>query len=368
MRGRPVKAQQEKNEDNWMQIGIPKEIKPLEGRVSLIPDAVSELVHHGHVVRVQSGAGDASGYPDEAYRQAGAEVVATADEVYAAPLIVKVKEPVEGELSLLRPEHIVFSYLHLAALPELTQKLCDIGLTAIGFETVEESGGGLPLLAPMSDIAGRIAVQIGANLLQRPQGGKGVLLGGLPGTARGRVVVLGAGTVGTNAAIMAAGMGAEVIVLDRNRDKLARMRSLGDNVTGLYAYADGIAAQVARADVLVGAILVTGQRTPHLVSREQVASMQPGSVIIDVSVDQGGCIETTRPTDYREPTFVEEGVIHFGVTNMPGAVPRTASQALTSAIMPYVLRLCDPDWQATEALSGAINVAGRKVVHPALQV
>jgi alanine dehydrogenase len=233
---------------------------------------------------------------------------------------------------------------------------------------LEATGGGLPLLAPMSDIAGRLALQIGANLLHRPQGGKGVLLGGLPGTPRGRVVILGAGTAGSNAALMAAGMGAEVVVFDRNRDKLARMRALGDNVTGLYAYADSIAGQVARADVLVGAVLVTGQRTPHLVSREQVASMQAGSVIIDISVDQGGCVETTRPTDYRSPTFVEEGVIHFGVTNMPGAVPKTASQALSTAIMPYVLQLATPNWRDNAALSGAVNVADGKVVHPALQV
>ncbi|MGD8742610.1 MAG: alanine dehydrogenase [Granulosicoccaceae bacterium] len=351
-----------------MQIGVPKEIKPLEGRVSMIPDAVSELVRHGHEVLVQAGAGEASGYSDAAYRAAGAQLVASPADVYAASLIVKVKEPVEGDLPLLRPDHTVFSYLHLAALPALTRQLCDIGLTAIGFETLEATGGGLPLLAPMSDIAGRLALQIGANLLHRPQGGKGVLLGGLPGTPRGRVVILGAGTAGSNAALMAAGMGAEVVVFDRNRDKLARMRALGDNVTGLYAYADSIAGQVARADVLVGAVLVTGQRTPHLVSREQVASMQAGSVIIDISVDQGGCVETTRPTDYRSPTFVEEGVIHFGVTNMPGAVPKTASQALSTAIMPYVLQLATPNWRDNAALSGAVNVADGKVVHPALQV
>lgn len=351
-----------------MHIGIPREIKPLEGRVSLVPDAVSQLCAHGHTVLVEQGAGEASGYADEAYRAAGATLVATAAEVYAAGLIVKVKEPVAGDIPHLRAEQLLFSYLHLAAEPALTAQLCEIGVTAIGFETVALPDGSLPLLAPMSDIAGRLAVQIGTNLLYRPHGGKGILLGGLPGTPRGRVVILGAGTAGSNAARMAAGIGAEVVVFDRNRDKLAAMRALAGNVTGLYAYADNIAAEVARADLLIGAVLVTGQRTPHLVSTAQVASMSPGSVIVDISVDQGGCIETIRPTDYRDPTFVEQGVVHFGVTNMPGAVPRTASQALSAAIMPYVLRLCGPGWQDDTALRGAINVAAGAPVHPALQV
>jgi alanine dehydrogenase len=350
-----------------MQIGVPKEIKPLEGRVALVPAATAELVRNGHSVRVQAGAGLASGYDDEAFSKAGAEVVDSAAAVYEAELIVKVKEPVEADLALLREGQLLFSFLHLAAEPALTARLCDIGLIGVAFETVQLSSGGLPLLAPMSDIAGRLSVQIGANLLHRPQGGKGLLLGGLPGTPRGRVVILGAGTAGTGAAIMAAGIGAEVVVFDRNPDKLARMRALGDNVTGLYSYADSIAEQVAQADLLVGAVLVTGERAPHLVSAVDVAQMQAGSVIIDISVDQGGCIETTRPTDYRQPTFVEHGVVHFGVTNMPGAVPRTASQALSAAILPWVEKLTRSDWRsASPELSAAVNVDAGKVVYPAL--
>ncbi len=350
-----------------MQIGVPKEIKPLEGRIALVPAATAELVRKGHSVRVQAGAGKASGYDDDAYSQAGADIVDSAAAVYEAELIVKVKEPVEADLVLLRDDHLLFSFLHLAAEPALTARLCDIGLTAVAFETVQLSSGGLPLLAPMSDIAGRLSAQIGANLLHRQNGGKGLLLGGLPGTPRGRVVILGAGTAGTGAAIMAAAMGSEVVVFDRNPDKLARMRALGDNVTGLYSYADYIVEQVAQADLLVGAVLVTGERAPHLVSAADVANMQAGSVIIDISVDQGGCIETTRPTDYRQPTFVEHGVIHFGVTNMPGAVPRTASQALSAAIMPWVEKLTHSDWRrASPELSAAVNVDAGNIVYPAL--
>lgn len=351
-----------------MRIGVPKEIKPLEGRVSLIPDAVAELVRHGHQVLLQSGAGEASGYADALYAAAGATIVDSAEAVYAAEMMVKVKEPIEGDLALLRADQLLFSFLHLAAAPALTQRLCDIGLTALAFETLQLSNGALPLLAPMSDIAGRLSVQIGTHLLHRPQGGKGILLGGLPGTPRGRVVILGAGNAGSNAAAMAAGIGAEVVVFDKNSDKLARMRALGDNVTGLYAYADSIAEQVARADLLVGAVLITGQKAPHLVSAEQVATMQPGSVIIDISVDQGGCIATIRPTDYRQPTYIEHGVVHFGVTNMPGAVPRSASQALSAAILPWVEQIATAGWRESSTLRSAINVEAGKPVHPALLV
>ena len=349
-----------------MHIGIPREIKPLEGRVGLVPAAVGELVAAGHRVSIEQGAGLPSGYPDGDYRAVGAEVLADAAAVYgAAELIVKVKEPVEPELGLLRPEHRLFSYLHLAAAPALTERLCAIGLTAVAFETVAE-GGGLPLLAPMSDIAGRIAVQVGTHLLHRPAGGKGVLLGGLPSVPRGRVVILGAGQAGGNAARAAAALGAEVAVFDRMPAKLAQMHELGPNVSALYPYPQAVAAAVRSADLLIGAVLITGARAPHLVSREQVAGMQPGSVIVDIAVDQGGCIETTRPTTYEAPTYVEEGVIHFTVTNMPGAVPRTASGALSAALVPYVHRLASPDWEQDAALVGGINVRDGKVVHPAL--
>jgi alanine dehydrogenase len=349
-----------------MDIGIPREIKVLEGRVALIPAAVVDLCQHGHTVFVEAGAGQASGYADAAYEQAGARLVENAAELYSrSRLVVKVKEPVAGDLEHLTADHIVFSYLHLAALPDLTRQLQDIGLTAIGFETVVHQGQ-LPLLAPMSDIAGRLSVQIGSNLLYRPNGGKGMLLGGLPGVERGRVVVLGAGTAGGNAALMAAALGAEVTVFDRNRDKLVRMRALGGNVTGLHSYGESIAEAVQGADLLIGAILVPGQKATHLVSETMVKTMQPGSVIVDISVDQGGCIETTQPTDYSQPTFQKHGVTHFGVTNMPGAVPRSSSQALSAAILPWVERLAEPGWRDEPALAGAVNVEAGKVVHPAL--
>jgi len=350
-----------------MKIGIPKEIKTLEGRVGLVPEACAEMIHHGHEVYVQSTAGVLSGYTDEDYKKAGAHITPDAVSTYdAAELIVKVKEPVEGDLSHLRSNHILFSYLHLAAEPELLKKLQSIGLTAIAFETVQ-SGRYLPLLAPMSDIAGRLSVQIGSNLLQQPHGGRGLLLGGLPAAERGHVVILGAGVAGSNAAAVAQNLGANVTVFDPNRDKLVAVRALGPNVTGLHPYRHAIEEHVKTADLLVGAVLIPGARAPHLVDADLVKSMKSGSVIVDISVDQGGCIETTRPTNYANPTFIWEGVVHFGVTNMPGAVPRSASQALSAALVPYILRLCQPDWEQSEDLAMGINIKAGKVVHPALQ-
>jgi alanine dehydrogenase len=349
-----------------MHIGIPREIKTLEGRVALVPDAFAELARHGHRVLVEQGAGRASGYDDEAYRAAGAEVVAEADALYAAAeLIVKVKEPVGPELERLRPDHLLFSYLHLAANPALLRGLLDIGLTAVAFETVAE-GGALPLLAPMSDVAGRIATQVGAHLLHAPKGGKGLLLGGLPGAARGHVVVLGAGVAGGNAARVAADLGARVTVFDRQRDKLEHMRALGPNVTGLYPFHAALARAVAEADLFVGAVLIPGAKAPRLVGEDMVRTMQPGSVVVDISIDQGGCVETIRPTTWAEPTFEWEGVVHFGVTNMPGAVPRSASQALSASLLPYVLPLAAPDWREVPSLAAGVNVAAGQVVHPAL--
>lgn len=351
-----------------MRIGVPSEVKILEGRVALIPAAVGQLVAAGHEVFVQQGAGNKSGYPDEQFRQAGARLAENAEQLYGeATLIVKVKEPQAQELPLLREDHILFSYLHLAAELELMSSLQAIGLTAVAFETVETEQRQLPLLAPMSDIAGRIAVQVGTHLLYQPQGGKGILLGGVPAAERGRVVVLGAGTAGGAATIMAAALGAEVTVFDRNRDKLASMRALGNNVTGLYPYPDALHEAVVNADMIVGAILVTGARAPHLVGADTVREMGDGSVILDISVDQGGCIETTRPTTYDAPTFVWEGVTHFGVTNMPGAVPRTASQALCASLIPYVLRLAQEDWREDASLRRGINLENGEIVHPALQ-
>jgi len=350
-----------------MRIGIPREIKPREGRVGLIPAACVELVRNGHEVFVEAGAGEKSGYSDPIYRDIGVTVLPSARDVYGkAQMVVKVKEPIAGDLDLLRKDHLLFCYLHLAALPDLTRRLCDIGLTAVAFETVEDSLGRLPLLAPMSDIAGRLSIQIGTHLLHQPQGGKGILLGGVPAAKRGRVVILGGGVAGGNAAVVAAGLGAEVIVFDKDRDKLVAARALGPNVTGLYPHIADVADAVRTADIVVGAVLITGARAPHVVTANMVKSMQPGSVIVDISVDQGGCVETTKPTTYEAPTYVWEGVIHFTVTNMPGAVPRTSSQALSAAIAPYANRLADGDWQGDEDLRKGINVQAGKVVHPAL--
>lgn len=350
-----------------MRIGIPREVKTLEGRVGLVPAAAAELVRAGHEVAIEQGAGRLSGYSDDDYRVVGVGLQPDAAALYGwAQMVVKVKEPQPQEWPLLRADHLLFCYLHLAAEPALTDALLRIGLTAVGFETVEEAGGRLPLLAPMSDIAGRIAVQAGANLLSAPQGGKGVLLGGLPAAERGHVVVLGAGVAGGSAVATAAALGARVTVFDRNRDKLAAMRALGANVTGLYPYADAVARSVMTADLLVGAVLVPGARAPHVVDADTVRIMEAGSVVIDISVDQGGCIATTRPTTWAEPTYMWENVVHFGVTNMPGSVPRTASQALSAALIPYVQRLALGTWDGVPSLAQGVNVRGGEIVHPAL--
>ncbi|HEU5398707.1 MAG TPA: alanine dehydrogenase, partial [Gammaproteobacteria bacterium] len=321
---------------------------------------------HGHQVFIEKNAGIKSGYSDDNFRSVGVEVLNTAAEVYGkAEMIVKVKEPIKADLDLLRKEHLLFCYLHLAALPDLTETLKKIGLTAVAFETVEEDGR-LPLLAPMSDIAGRLSIQVGTHLLHQPMGGKGILLGGVPAAKRGRVVIVGAGVAGGASATVAAGMGAQVTVFDISRDRMERMRELGPNVTALYPHTADIAEAVKYADIVVGAVLVTGAKAPHVVSADMVRSMQPGSVVADISVDQGGCVETTKPTTWDNPTYVWEGVTHFTVTNMPGAVPRTSSQALSAAITPYAIKLAAGGWRDLESLRKGINVEGGKVVHPAL--
>lgn len=351
-----------------MRIGIPREIMPLEGRVALTPGACETLVLAGHSVFIEAGAGELSGYSDALYQSSGTGLAADAEALYvAADLIVKVKEPLAAEIPYLHSQHLLFCFLHLAAKPALARQLCDIGLTAIGFETVEEAHGNLPLLAPMSAIAGRIATQVGAYLLHQPQGGKGLLLGGIGTTESGRVVVIGAGSAGRNAAEVAAALGAEVKVFDLRQDRLAEMNRLSSNITASLAEQSPIDAAVSEADLVIGAALRTGAEAPHIVSRQTVASMQPGSVIVDISVDQGGCIETTRPTRYDNPTYLEEGVIHFAVTNMPGAVPRSATQALSHVLQDYVLKLASPDWQmASPALTRGINIAAGKFIYPAL--
>jgi len=350
-----------------MRVGIPKEIKTLEGRVALIPAAAGQLVAEGHQVFIQQGAGVLSGYSDDRYKAVGVTLLPDAQALYgSADLLVKVKEPQPEEVNLLRPDQILFSYLHLAAELPLLQSLLSSGVTAVAFETVETDQGLLPLLAPMSDIAGRVAIQVSTHLLHSPMGGKGILLGGLPAADRGKVVILGAGVAGGNSAIVAANLGANVVVFDRNRDKLQRMRELGANVTALHPYADLIAQEIINADIVIGAILVTGERAAHVVSEDMVKSMAPGSVIVDISVDQGGCIATTRPTTYADPTYTWEDIIHFCVTNMPGAVPRTASQALSASLLPFVLKIAQDDWRSQQSLVKGINVESGKITHPAL--
>ena len=351
-----------------MLIGIPREIKPLEGRVALIPAACSELIHSGHKVYLESGAGERSGYSDSEYQSLGVDILPDASSVYGqTEIVVKVKEPIGPELDMLRPEHILFSFLHLAAGHQLLQRLLAIGLTAISFETVQNNTGGLPILAPMSDIAGRLAVHHGINLLFQSEGGRGLLLGGVPGTERGHVVVIGAGNAGSNAVEVAASLGARVTVFDKKYQKLESMRRVGANVTTMYPFPEKVAQAVADADLLIGAVLVPGARTPHLVSAQQVESMRKGSVIVDIAVDQGGCVETIRPTSYDNPTFIHSGVIHFGVTNIPGAVPRTASQALTTAMIPYLHTLASGGLATSTSLQAGINVADGHIVHMALK-
>lgn len=351
-----------------MRIGVPKETKTLEGRVALVPAACGDLVRAGHSVYIEAGAGRKSGYSDADFTQVGVQVVPDAAALYeAGELIVKVKEPIEGDLALLRKHHLLFCYLHLAPLPELTKRLLDIGLTGIAFESVEDDNGGLPLLAPMSVIAGRIAIQVGTHLLHQPEGGKGKLLGGLPAAERGKVVVLGAGAAGGNSASLAAAMGANVVVFDKRPDRLEQMMALGSNVTALYPYESYVAREVANADIVVGAVLVPSARAPRVVTAEMIRSMEPGSVIVDISIDQGGCVENIRPTTYADPTYVQDGVTHFAVTNMPGAVPQTSSQAISAAILPYTQRLASGKWRDLPSLVKGINIEGGELIHPALK-
>ena len=350
-----------------MRIGVPKESKTLEGRVALVPAACGDLIKAGHEVYVESGAGLKSGFSDDAFIKMGVKIAADADALFEiGQLIVKVKEPIEGDLKRLRKDHLLFCYLHLAPEPELTKRLLEIGLTGIAFESVEEADGSLPLLAPMSIIAGRIGVQWGTTLLHQPNGGKGKLLGGLPSADRGKVVVLGAGAAGGNSAALAAAMGAQVVVFERRPDRLEKMMAIGSNVTALYPYESYVAREVEDADIVIGAVLIPSARAPRVVTTEMVKSMQPGSVIVDISIDQGGCIETARPTTYANPTYVEHGVTHFAVTNMPGAVPQTSSQAISAAILPYCMRLANGSWRTHEPLRKGINIEGGHIIHPAL--
>ncbi|HEX5352659.1 MAG TPA: alanine dehydrogenase [Rhodanobacteraceae bacterium] len=351
-----------------MRIGVPSETKTLEGRVALVPAACADLIRHGHEVFLQSGAGEKSGFSNERFTRVGVKIVPDAAALYdKAEMIVKVKEPIAGDLKLLKKRHLLFCYLHLAPDPKLTKALLKIGLTGVAFESVQEADGSLPLLAPMSVIAGRLATQCGTTLLHQPQGGKGKLLGGMPTTERGKVVVLGAGVAGGNAAALAAAGGANVVVFDKRPDRLENVMAYGPNVTGLYAYESAVAEEVANADLVIGAVLIPSARAPHVVTREMVKTMEKGSVLVDISIDQGGCFETSKPTTWKEPTYVVDGVTHFCVTNMPGAVPQTSSQAISAAILPYVQRLSQKNWRKDAILASGINVAGGELVHPALK-
>lgn len=354
-----------------MRIGLPKETKTEEYRVALTPDKVAELVRNGHTVLVERGAGEGSAFPDKAYQQAGALIVPTAADAFEADLVVKVKEPQPPEYELLRPGQMLFTYLHLAAYPEVAHALIRSNSIAIAYETVQLADGSLPLLIPMSEIAGRMAAIIGAYYLQRPVGGKGRLMAGTPGTRSAHVVIIGAGTAGTNAARVAASMGAQVTLLDRNQDRLRQAElSIPGRLTTLFSTYATIGECVAQADVVVGAVLVPGARAPRVVTRPMVESMAPGSVIIDISVDQGGCVETTRKTSHTSPIFTVNGVIHYAVDNMPGAYPQTASSALSNATFPYVLRLANLGvpraFQEDAALAKGVNLYRGKVTYPAV--
>lgn len=352
-----------------MIIGVPKEIKDREYRVGMVPAGVRTLTTAGHRVLLETGAGQGSDISDLEYQRAGAEIVTGAEAVYGrAEMVVKVKEPIEAEYHFLRPGLILFTYLHLAPLPELTEALIDKGVTAIGYETVQLENGYLPLLAPMSEVAGRMAVQVGAHFLAREKGGRGILLGGVPGVEHGHVTIIGGGTVGSNAARVATALGATVTVLDTDLHRLAYLEDIfAGRVTTLMSNQHNIEQEMAVADLLVGAVLIPGSNAPKLVSRDMLRAMKKGAVIVDVAIDQGGCVETARPTTHSDPTFNIDGIIHYCVTNMPGAVPRTSTFALTNVTLPFALAIAEKGVErATEedpALRRGINVLQGKLMN-----
>lgn len=356
-----------------MRIGAPKEIKIGEGRVGLTPEGAAELTRRGHSVLVERDAGIKAGFSDADYQAVGARIAPDAAALWGdSELIVKVKEPQPDEVAKLRPDHTLYCYLHLAAVPALATGLCASGCVAVAFETVGGPRGGLPLLAPMSEIAGRIAVQAGAHCLETHQGGRGVLLGGAVGAPRGKVAVIGAGVVGTNALRMALGLEARVTVLDSNLERLRALDELyGARLDLAYASAAAIEKAALEADLLIGAVLIPGARAPKLVSEALVARMQPGAVIVDVAVDQGGCVETIHPTTHAEPTYLRHGVIHYGVANMPGAVPWTSTRALAAATLPGLIALADKGWRRAcdedPYLAGGLTVVAGKITHPAVR-
>ena len=355
-----------------MIIGVPKEIKNNENRVGMTPAGVAELVKRGHTVYVQQTAGSNSGFTDEDYMNVGAQLLPTIEEVYAAAdMIVKVKEPIAPEYKLIRRGQVVFTYFHFAADRALTEAMIESGGICIAYETVELPDRSLPLLVPMSEVAGRMSVQEGARFLEKPQGGKGKLLGGVPGVRPARVLILGGGIVGSNAAQMAAGMGAEVMITDIN---LARLRYLSEvlpkNVKTLYSSAHNIRMELPTVDLVIGSVLIPGDKTPHLITRDMLGLMKPGTVLVDVAIDQGGCFETSHPTTHSDPTYVVDGIVHYAVANIPGAVPFTSTMALTNATLPYTVALADKGWRKAckddPALALGVNVADGRVVYKAV--
>ncbi|MEA2283823.1 MAG: alanine dehydrogenase [Solirubrobacteraceae bacterium] len=352
-----------------MKVGVPSEIKTDEYRVALTQAGVRELVEHGHEVIVQAGAGEGSAVTDEDYREQGASIVPDAQAVFAeADMVVKVKEPQPGEVAMLEPRHTLFTYLHLAPDPELTRGLVESGATCVAYETVEDDRGRLPLLAPMSEVAGKIATQAGAFMLEKPLGGRGILLGGVPGVAAANVMVIGGGVVGMNAAFIALGMEATVYVYDRNIDRLRELDiAFGGRADTCYASTLDIEQRLPDVDLVIGAVLVHGAKAPYVIRREQLQLMKPGAVLVDVAIDQGGCFETSRPTTHTDPTYEVDGVIHYCVANMPGAVPVTSTRALTNATLPYILHVADEGVagaaRENPGLAKGVNVVAGKVTY-----
>jgi alanine dehydrogenase len=355
-----------------MLIGVPKELKVHEYRVGLVPGSVRELMHHGHQVMIETNAGAGIGIDDDAYRAVGAEIVGSPEEVFAAAdMIVKVKEPQASEYTLLREGQLLYTYLHLAPDEPQTRGLIESGCIAVAYETVTDDRGGLPLLAPMSEVAGRMSVQVGAHCLEKESGGSGMLLGGVPGVAAARVVIIGGGVSGTNAARMAMGMEAHVTVIDKSLGRLYELDlQFGPMLNTIYSTVDAIETYVTGADLVIGAVLLPGMAAPKLVTREMIRKMRPGSVLVDIAIDQGGCFETSRPTTHSEPTYVEEGCVHYCVTNMPGAVARTSTFALNNATLPFGLALANKGARQAFAdhphLKNGLNVALGKVTYKAV--
>lgn len=355
-----------------MIIGVPKEIKNNENRVALTPSGAAELVKHGHTVYVQSTAGNGSGFSDDEYMHAGASILPTIEETYAiADMIIKVKEPIEPEYSLIKEDQLLYTYFHFASYEPLTHAMIKSKSVCLAYETVEKADGSLPLLVPMSEVAGRMATQEGAKYLEKPMQGRGILLGGVPGVKPANVLVLGGGIVGTQAAKMAAGMGANVTMMDIS---LNRLRQLDDimpaNVNTEYSSAYNIRKAIKESDLIIGAVLIPGAKAPHLITRDMLKEMRPGTVLVDVAVDQGGCIETCKPTTHAEPTFVIDDVVHYCVANMPGAVPYTSTLALTNATLPYAVQLANKGWekacQEDKELALGLNVVKGDVVYKAV--